>query len=159
MQASHSKASLILILVLLLFSAFFSGSETALISFRKTRLKHLVRKGHKGATLVDRLLRKTDRLLAAILVGNNLVNVAASVLTGVLAIEWLEPHFGQEVAMLAATLVMTFLLLIFALFGLSCGAGLFLGGPSHFLVLHYPAPLRLGGHADLELLPAGLLPH
>ncbi len=114
MNVSHSKASLILILVLLLFSAFFSGSETALISFRKMRLKHLVRKGHKGALLVDRLLRKTDRLLATILVGNNLVNVAASVLTGVLAIEWLEPIFGEEVAMLVATLAMTFLLLIFA---------------------------------------------
>ncbi len=114
MQGSHSETSLILILVLLLFSAFFSGSETALISFRKMRLKHLVRKGHKGAILVDRLLRQTDRLLATILVGNNLVNVAASVLTGVLAIERLEPLFGEEVAMLVATLVMTFLLLIFA---------------------------------------------
>ncbi len=114
MNVSHSETSVILILVLLLFSAFFSGSETALISFRKMRLKHLVRKGHKGAILVDRLLRETDRLLATILVGNNLVNVAASVLTGVLAIEWLEPHLGEEVAMLVATLVMTFLLLIFA---------------------------------------------
>jgi len=106
--------SFFLILILLVFSAFFSGSETALMSFRKMRLRHLVRKGHKKAILVDRLLKKMDRLLGTLLVGNNLVNVAASILTGSLAARMLAPRFGKETAMLIATLVMTLLLLIFA---------------------------------------------
>jgi CBS domain containing-hemolysin-like protein len=106
--------SLLLILILLGLSAFFSGSETALMSLRKMRLKHLVQVGNKKAQLVDKLLKKTDHLLGTILVGNNLANVAASVLSGALASQMLEPAFGKEVAMFVATLIMTFLLLIFS---------------------------------------------
>jgi putative hemolysin len=113
-EESHPLLYLLLIFILLLFSAFFSGSETALMSFRKIRLKHLVQKGHKKAILVEKLLKQTDRLLGTILVGNNLVNVAASVLTGALTAQFLEPLFGEEAAMFTATVLMTFLLLIFA---------------------------------------------
>jgi len=114
LEESHPLLYLFLIAVLLLLSAFFSGSETALMSFRKMRLKHLVRQGHKKAILVEQLLKGTDRLLGTILVGNNLVNVAASVLTGALTAQFLEPLFGKETAMFTATVIMTFLLLIFA---------------------------------------------
>ncbi|NOY52137.1 MAG: HlyC/CorC family transporter [Deltaproteobacteria bacterium] len=114
MDESHPLYYLLLIGVLLLLSAFFSGSETALMSFRKMRLKHLVREGNKKAALVEQLLKDTDRLLGTLLVGNNLVNVAASVLTGALTAQVLEPRFGKETALFSATVIMTFLLLIFA---------------------------------------------
>ncbi len=84
------------------------------MSFQKMRLRHLVRQGHKKAILVDRLLKKADRLLGTILVGNNLVNVAASVVTGALATHLVEPVFGPKTAMFTATLIMTLLLLIFS---------------------------------------------
>ncbi|OIP64003.1 MAG: hemolysin [Nitrospirae bacterium CG_4_9_14_3_um_filter_53_35] len=109
---NESRLFLCLILILLALSAFFSGSETALTSFRKTRLRHLVQEGDKRAILVEQLLKKTDRLLGTILVGNNLANAAASVLAGALAAQMLEPSFGKETAMLAATLIITFFLLI-----------------------------------------------
>ena len=105
---------LLLILLLLALSAFFSGSETALMAVRRMRVKHLAREGHKAAVLVEKLLQQTDRLLGTILVGNNLVNVAASVLGGALAARLLAPRFGPETAVAAATLVMTLLLLIVA---------------------------------------------
>jgi len=114
LEESHPWLYLLLIFILLLLSAFFSGSETALMSFRKMRMKHLVREGNKKAILVEGLLQKTDRLLGTILVGNNLVNVAASVLTGALAAQFLEPRFGKDAALFSATVIMTFLLLIFA---------------------------------------------
>lgn len=114
MEESRPILSVILVMVLLGLSAFFSGSETALMSLRKMRLKHLVQQGNRKALLLERLLKKTDRLLGTILVGNNLVNVAASVLSGALAAQYLEPAFGKEGAMFIATLVITFLLLIFS---------------------------------------------
>ncbi len=71
---------LIIMLALFILSAFFSGSETALLSLDKLRLKYLVEKKRKGAAELQKMLQRTDRLLAGILVGNNLVNIALSVL-------------------------------------------------------------------------------
>jgi putative hemolysin len=67
------------LLLLLLFSAFFSGSETALLSLDSLRVKYLVHKQQRGAHQLERILSRPDDLLGAILVGNNLVNIAASV--------------------------------------------------------------------------------
>lgn len=64
---------------LFVLSAFFSGSETALLSLDKLRLKYLVEKQRRGARQLEGLLSRPDRLLGAILVGNNLVNIALSV--------------------------------------------------------------------------------
>ena len=65
-----------LFLLLLLFSAFFSGSETALMALNRYRLKHLAEvKKHPGAILASRLLSKPDRLIGLILLGNNFVNI------------------------------------------------------------------------------------
>ncbi len=67
------------LVVLLLMSAFFSGSETALLSIDSLRVKYLVHKKRRGAQQLERVLSQPDNLLGAILVGNNLVNIAASV--------------------------------------------------------------------------------
>ncbi|MCK8824462.1 hemolysin family protein [Fuchsiella alkaliacetigena] len=73
--------------LLFILSGFFSGSETALMSVNRVKIKHLAQEGNKKAETVDKLLDNPDRLLTTILVGNNLVNVAASAIATALAIE------------------------------------------------------------------------
>jgi len=98
-----------LLLLLLLLSAFFSGSETALTRASKVRLRMLRKDGSKGAKYAEHLLRKPERMLAAILLGNNFVNIAASSLATALFVAW----FG-EAGILYATVAMTVVVLVFA---------------------------------------------
>jgi putative hemolysin len=98
--------------VLLALSAFFSGSETALMSIDRLRVKYLARKGRAGAARLEALLDRPDRLLGAILIGNNLVNIAASVFATALCIELFGKH-GE----LLTILILTPLLLIFGEIG------------------------------------------
>jgi Mg2+/Co2+ transporter CorB len=101
-------AALILLLVL---SAFFSMAETGMMAVNRYRLRALERTGHRGARIASDLLRETDRLLSVLLAGNTLINAAITMLVGVITIEL----FGQERAVLgAATLVVAFLILVFA---------------------------------------------
>ena len=75
----YSISTLFIVLgVLLLLSAFFSGSETALMALNRYRLRHLANKGNRGAHLAQNLLEKPDRLIGLILLGNNIVNLVAS---------------------------------------------------------------------------------
>ncbi len=97
------------IFLLLVLSAFFSGSETALTAASRVRIHHLDRKGNRRAKLVTRLINEQARLLGAILLGNNLVNILASALATSLFIAW----FG-EAGVVYATLAMTALVVIFA---------------------------------------------
>ena len=66
------------LLILVLLSAFFSSSETAMMALNRYRLKHLAQSGHKGAILSQKLIEKPEKLLGTILLGNNLVNMARS---------------------------------------------------------------------------------
>ena len=75
--------------VLLLTSAFFSASETAMMAINRSRLRHAADTGHRGAMRAQALLDRTDKLLGVILLGNNLVNAASGTLTTVLAIRLL----------------------------------------------------------------------
>ena len=102
-------ATILAIFVLILLSAFFSGSETSLTAASKARMHTLESEGDKRASLVVLLLAEKERLIGAILLGNNLVNIMASALATGLFIAW----FG-ETGILYATLVMTALVLIFA---------------------------------------------
>lgn len=95
--------------VLLCLSAFFSGSETALLSLDRLRVKYLVQKKRRGAERLESLLDQPDRLLGAILVGNNLVNIAASVFATTLLVQL----FGERGELLTI-LILTPLLLIFS---------------------------------------------
>ncbi|VAW66508.1 Putative membrane protein YfjD [hydrothermal vent metagenome] len=108
---SHlSDGSLYIILgLLILLSAFFSSSETALMSLNRYRLKYLAEKGNRGAKLAKRLLDRPDRLLGLILLGNNFVNILASAIATILALR----HFG-EAGIAIATGLLTFVVLIFA---------------------------------------------
>ena len=96
---------------LLLCSAFFSISETSMMAINRYRLKHLVKEGNRGARLTQALLDHTDRLLGVILLGNNLINSAASVLALVIC----ERLFGQgELTLAIATGLITFFILVFS---------------------------------------------
>jgi Mg2+/Co2+ transporter CorB len=97
--------------ILLLISAFFSISETAMMALSRLRLRHLARQGLRSAVRVQSLLDHTDRLLGTILLGNNLVNAAATALVTAMAIRFVGDN---EWALLAATGVVTFLILVFA---------------------------------------------
>lgn len=97
------------ILILLLLSGFFSGSETALTAASRVRLNAREKEGDKRATLVNKIREKKDRLIGALLLGNNMVNILASALATSVMIK----VFG-EAGVVYATLVMTMLVLIFA---------------------------------------------
>ena len=96
------------IIVLIFISAFFSGSETALTAASRARMHTLAQDGSKQARLVNALLQNPERLIGAILLGNNLVNILASVL----ATSLLLSLFGES-GVVYATLTMTALVLIF----------------------------------------------
>ena len=100
-------ASLIALLIVL--SAFFSGSETALMSLNRYRLRHLAQAGHRGARLAETLLQRPDRLIGLILLGNNFVNILASMLAATLAL-----RLGGDAALWIATAILTAVVLIFA---------------------------------------------
>jgi len=100
-----------ILLLLLICSAFFSGSETSMMAINRYRLSNLVRKGNRSAKRVKRLLGKVDRLLSSILLGNTLLNVLAAALTNIIILRL----FGQnDLAILAGTLALTFALLVFS---------------------------------------------
>jgi Mg2+/Co2+ transporter CorB len=98
------------IAILLVLSAFFSGSETALTAASPARMHTLEQQGDPRARVVNRLLAQKDRLIGAILLGNNLVNILASALATSLLISLVG-----EAGVAYATIGMTMLVLIFAL--------------------------------------------
>ncbi len=100
---------LISLFLLLSFSAFFSGSETALMAISKLRLRHLAEKRPKRTRIVERVLKEPDKLIGTILLGNNLVNVAMTALATSLAISL----WGQK-GIAYVTAILTLIILIFA---------------------------------------------
>ncbi|HRK96388.1 MAG TPA: HlyC/CorC family transporter [Rhodospirillales bacterium] len=128
--------TLAIISVLLAMSAFFSGSETALTAASRPMMHQLAQNGDKRAGVVNRLHRKTDRLIGTILLGNNLVNILASSL----ATSLLITTFGEK-GVAYATILMTLLILIFSeilpktyAFRNANGAALLVARPISFLV-------------------------
>jgi len=98
-----------LLVTLLVLSAFFSGSETALMSLNRYQLRHKAREGHRGAKLAERLLQRPDRLIGLILLGNNLVNFSAASLVAIIALK-----IGGQPAVALGTLILTLVVLIFS---------------------------------------------
>lgn len=102
--------SLFISLIILLFwSAFFSASETALMSLNRYRMRHLASQGHRGAKKAEKLLEKTDVLLSLILICNNLVNIAASAIATMIGMQ-----ISGELGVAVATGVLTFVMLVCA---------------------------------------------
>jgi len=97
------------LVILVLGSAFFSGAETAIFTSNLYRLHHLERKGDRKASLILRLRKNPDKLIGSILIGNNFVNIAASSLATLFFIQIL----GNTRGTIVATLVMTFVILLF----------------------------------------------
>jgi Mg2+/Co2+ transporter CorB len=93
----------------LTLSAFFAGSETALMSLNRYRLRHLARAGHRGAQLAEQLLRRPDRLIGLMRLGDTLSNVAATSLTTLVAL-----RIGGDSAVAVAGLLLILALLIFS---------------------------------------------
>ncbi|RTR03340.1 HlyC/CorC family transporter [Halomonas nitroreducens] len=99
-----------LLLLLICLSAFFSSSETGMMSINRYRLSHRANSGEGRAQRVMRLLGRPDRLIGVILIGNNLVNNLAAAIATVLAIH----YFGEVTGPAVAPLILTIVILIFA---------------------------------------------
>ena len=97
------------LIVCIVLSAFFSSTETALMSLNRYRLRHLASQGHAAARLAERLLERPDRLIGVILLGNTLANVAAASIVTLITLEF----FGEK-WLAAASAVLTLLLLLFS---------------------------------------------
>lgn len=105
------SAEVIALAVLLVLSGFFSISETSMIALNRYRLRHLVTQGHGGARRAAALLKRTDRLLGAILLGNNVINAAAATLASLIAVRL----FGEgKLAYGVSTISISFLLIVFS---------------------------------------------
>lgn len=108
-MTTNDWISLGVVLVCLLLSAFFAGSETALTASSRASMARLEKQGNRGAVLVNRLLEQRERLIGALLLGNNAVNIAASALATGLLLTW----FGKA-GIAYATIVMTAVIVIFS---------------------------------------------
>ena len=100
---------ILLLLLCLAFSAFFSASETAMMSLNRYKLKHQAEEGNKRAKRAYHLLKRPDRLIGTILLGNNFVNIAATSLGTVIGI-----RLYGDLGVLYATVILTVVILIFS---------------------------------------------
>lgn len=109
MTVTGMLVSILAVFILLVFSALFSGSETALTAASRARMLQMEKTGNARASLVGRLIQMRERLIGVFLFGNNLVNILSSAL----ATHVLLALFG-DAGVVYATLVMTFMILIFS---------------------------------------------
>ena len=99
----------LLLAILLILSAFFAATETALMRVNKYRIRHLARKGNKSAVLTEKLLKQPEKLIAFILFGNNLVNFVAASIVGVISME-----IGGPTGVAVGTILLTIVVLLIA---------------------------------------------
>jgi Mg2+/Co2+ transporter CorB len=98
------------LLLLILLSAFFSGSETGLMTLNRYRLRHLADRGHPGAVRAQTLLQRQDRLIGLILLGNNFVNILASILMTLITLR----IYNDAGLVFAGGMLLTIVILLFA---------------------------------------------
>ena len=108
-MTSDSSTSVLIIIFCILFSAYFSATETAFSSLNRIRIKNMAEKGDKRAKLVLDLLENFDSLLSSILIGNNIVNIACASVATMLFVKLLGEEHGPGVS----TIVITIVVLIF----------------------------------------------
>ncbi len=99
----------IILILLILISGFFSGSETSMMLLNRYRLRHLIREKNKKAIRVSKMLERTDRLLGVILIGNTLANLFASSIAAIIAY-----HLAGELGSFIVTFLLAVVILIFA---------------------------------------------
>ncbi|HZT24313.1 MAG TPA: HlyC/CorC family transporter [Pseudolabrys sp.] len=108
-MTANDWLAFVIVVICLLLSAFFAGSETALTASSRASMARLEKQGNKRAAIVNRLLASRERLIGALLLGNNAVNIAASALATGLLLAW----FGKA-GVLYATVGMTAIVVIFS---------------------------------------------
>ncbi len=108
---SHNQIVIfsIILVLLIILSGFFSAAETGLMAVNRYRLRHKARMKKRSAIMILRLLKRPDRLLGMILIGNSFANILASALATLLA-----THFWGERGVILSTLLLTFVVLIFS---------------------------------------------
>ncbi|MBY6257429.1 HlyC/CorC family transporter [Phytobacter diazotrophicus] len=109
MEHISTTTLIVTLIIMVVISAYFSGSETGMMTVNRYRLRHLAKQGHRSAKRVEKLLRKPDRLISLVLIGNNLVNILASALGTIVGMR-LYGNAGVAIA----TGVLTFVVLVFA---------------------------------------------
>ncbi|WP_253384778.1 HlyC/CorC family transporter [unidentified bacterial endosymbiont] len=109
MEHISTTTLIVTLIVMVVISAYFSGSETSMMTLNRYRLRHRAKQGNRSARRVEKLLRKPDRLISLVLIGNNLVNILASALGTIVGMR-LYGNAGVAIA----TGVLTFVILVFA---------------------------------------------
>ncbi len=109
MEHVSTTSLIITLVVMVLVSAWFAGSETGMMTLNRYKLRHNAKNGHRGAKRVEKLLSRPDRLISLVLIGNNLVNILASSLATIVGIR-LYGNAGVAIA----TGILTFVVLVFA---------------------------------------------
>jgi Mg2+/Co2+ transporter CorB len=100
---------IVTLIVMVVVSAYFSGSETGMMTLNRYRLRHLAKQGNRAAKRVEKLLRKPDRLISLVLIGNNLVNILASAIGTIVGM-----RLYGDAGVAIATGILTFVVLVFA---------------------------------------------
>ena len=108
---SHNLTYLIIMVVCVIFSAYFSATETAFLSINKTRLKTMAEKGDKKAERTLRVADNYDKLISTILIGNNIVNILVSSVATLFFVDIIKGN--QELAATVSTIIITIVVLIF----------------------------------------------
>jgi hypothetical protein len=129
---NHTIWHIVILIILLGLSGFFSSAETAFTSSNHIKLRTLASKGNKNAVLVLKIMKKPEKMLSAVLIGNNIVNLSASALLTAITIKL----FGNA-SIGAATGILTFLVLIFG----EIAPKSFATKNAEVLVLIYAAPV------------------
>ncbi|MGL5700786.1 MAG: HlyC/CorC family transporter [Kluyvera sp.] len=109
MEHISTTTLIVTLVIMVVISAYFSGSETGMMTLNRYRLRHLAKQGNRQAKRVEKLLRKPDRLISLVLIGNNLVNILASAIGTIVGMR-LYGNAGVAIA----TGVLTFVVLVFA---------------------------------------------
>ena len=109
MEHVSTGTLIIILVVMIVVSAYFSASETGMMTLNRYRLRHLSKQGNRSARRVEKLLQKPDRLIGLVLIGNNLVNILASALATIVGM-----RLYGDLGVAIATGVLTFAVLLFA---------------------------------------------
>lgn len=109
MEHVSTTTLIITLVIMILVSAYFSGSETGMMTLNRYKLRHQAKNGDRAARRVEKLLRRPDRLISLVLIGNNLVNILASALATIVGM-----RLYGDAGVAIATGILTFLVLVFA---------------------------------------------
>ncbi len=109
MEQVSTTTLIITLIIMILVSAYFSGSETGMMTLNRYKLRHQAKNGNRAARRVEKLLRRPDRLISLVLIGNNLVNILASALATIVGM-----RLYGDAGVAIATGILTFLVLVFS---------------------------------------------